>query len=427
MMLRDTFFKNITIFDGQTILTNQNVLLSQGKIWLRSPDSQNQNIDIIDGHKRTLMPGLIDAHTHYIPGALQQALNFGVTTELDMFSEPGLVFAAQREAYSKTDRADLLSAGIGATAPGGHPSIFYPPFPTITEPEHAKAFVDARIAEGSNYIKIFYEAGATNLWRMPTISLEVLRALIDAAHVKNRLVVVHIGSVEDARTVVAAGADGLAHLPSDIIVDEKLMDEMVARKTFAITTLSTLSAACGRTDGAELARDKAVAERLRPYWVGALRQQFPGTGTGRDWNALCKSVKKLFDAGIVLLAGTDAPNPGTVHGASMYQELELLVATGLPPIAALRAATSASAATFGLTNRGSISDGSQGDVILVKGDPAKQIADIRNVEGIWRAGVRVERSILTQSPEIQEGITYYQTQVNRAIDFGKRMMSKRSQ
>src|SRR3954451_10545641 len=79
--------------------------------------------DVIDAAGGTVLPGLIDAHVHLVPGALAQSLIFGVTTVLDMFSKPDLVARAKQQAGSRADVADVRSSGIGATAPGGHPSM----------------------------------------------------------------------------------------------------------------------------------------------------------------------------------------------------------------------------------------------------------------------------------------------------------------
>jgi predicted amidohydrolase YtcJ len=77
-----------------------------------------------------VLPGLIDSHVHLVPGALAQSLTFGVTTVLDMFSTIDIVASAKEQAGSRSDVADVRSAGVGATAPGGHPSMMYGSFPT---------------------------------------------------------------------------------------------------------------------------------------------------------------------------------------------------------------------------------------------------------------------------------------------------------
>jgi hypothetical protein len=92
--------------------------------------------------------------------------------------------------------ADFWSAGDLATVPGGHGTEYGRIIPTITSPKEAQAWVDDRIAEGSAYIKIVYddasEYGLRRIW--PTLSKQTMIAIIDAAHKRGRLAVVHIGS-----------------------------------------------------------------------------------------------------------------------------------------------------------------------------------------------------------------------------------------
>ena len=92
-----------------------------------------------------------------------------------------------------------------------------------------------------------------------------------------------------------------------------------------------------------------------------------------------------------ILAGTDAPNPGTAHGASIHRELELLVRAGLAPIEALRAATSAPAKAFSLLDRGRVAAGLRADLLLVHGDPTRDIRATRDIAAIWKTGHIVDR------------------------------------
>lgn len=92
-----------------------------------------------------------------------------------------------------------------------------------------------------------------------------------------------------------------------------------------------------------------------------------------------------------ILAGTDAPSPGTTYGASLHGELALLVREGLTPVEALTAATSAAARAFRLRGRGFIRAGSRADLVLVDGDPTTDIVATRKIVGVWKAGVEVQR------------------------------------
>src|SRR5699024_6649191 len=105
-----------------------------------------------------------------------------------------------------------------------------------------------------------------------------------------------------------------------------------------------------------------------------------------------EGVRMLHEAGVRILAGTDAPNPGTAFGASMHAELELLTNAGLTPSEALAAATSVNAAAFGLGDRGRIEPGLVADLLLVEGDPTQEITATRNIVAVYKRGVRADRA-----------------------------------
>jgi imidazolonepropionase-like amidohydrolase len=95
-----------------------------------------------------------------------------------------------------------------------------------------------------------------------------------------------------------------------------------------------------------------------------------------------------------ILAGSDVSEPipslgGIAHGASLHHELQLLVAAGLTPIEALRAATSVPARRFGLADRGRIAPGARADLLLVDGDPMTNIADTLSIRAVWRRGAQL--------------------------------------
>src|SRR5207302_10629981 len=104
-----------------------------------------------------------------------------------------------------------------------------------------------------------------------------------------------------------------------------------------------------------------------------------------------EAIDQLRPVHVPILAGTDAPNPGTEHGASMHGELALLVQAGLTPFEALEAATANPAKAFRLSDRGEIAPGKRADLLLVKGDPGADITATRNIVGIWKAGTRDDR------------------------------------
>ena len=104
------------------------------------------------------------------------------------------------------------------------------------------------------------------------------------------------------------------------------------------------------------------------------------------------AVAALHAAGVPILAGTDAPNPGTAYGVSMMRELELLVRAGLTPTEALRSATSVPFAAFQLgESKGRVVKGAVADLVLVEGDPTDDVKAMRDLVGVWKRGQLVPR------------------------------------
>ncbi len=383
------------VFDGSRFLPPSTVVVTGGKITAVGPKvAVPAGAKVVDGKGATLLPGLIDAHAHSFGDGLTRALQFGVTTELDMFADP--TFArAMREAQAKGEadgRADLRSAGYMATAPGGHGTEYGFPIPTLTGPKEAQAWVDARVAEGSDYIKIVLDDGKTYGFTIPTLNRETVAALIEAAHRRGKMAVVHISTQADARFCLEAGVDGLVHLFLDSAPDPGFAKLAKAKKAFVVPTLAVIDGITGGTTGRALSKDPQVAPYLTALEVSGLERLFPNSAArkGLARNAP-DAVRQLKAAGVPILAGTDAPNPGTAHGASLHQELELLVAAGLTPAEALQAATSAPARVFGLADRGRIAPGLRADLVLVAGDPGQEIRATRSLLHIWKGGHEVER------------------------------------
>ena len=387
-------FRDVQIFDGKSV-SHGDVLVDKGLIRAVGRKLATHGATVIDGAGKTLLPGLIDSHTHASEDkALTQALVFGVTTELEMFGDPAKNRALREKerAGVATGQADLRSSGILATAPKGHGTEYGIPIPTVSRPEDAAGFVADRVKDGSDYLKIVIEDGKWIGRTTPTLDAATVAALVAAAHAHHLLAVVHIGSQAGARMALDAGADGLAHLFIDSPPAADFASFVAAHHAFVVPTLSVLMPICEGADLTTLTRDPLVAPFLDERDVAQLGRTFPQRLPAVNCTWALTTVKELDAANVPILAGTDALNPAVVHGASLHRELALLVEAGLTPQKALMAATSVPAARFGLSDRGRIAPGLRADLVLVDGNPLEDIRRTRAIVGVWKRGVPVDRA-----------------------------------
>lgn len=397
-MADSLYFSDVDVFTGTRMLRSQSVLVTDGVI-AAIGDSLTAPTETIhcDGRGKTLLPGLIDSHTHILGPALVNALRFGVTTELDMANSLSLLrpaFDAQQDLDCPV--ADLRSAGAAATVPGGHGTEYIPGVPTLTEPAEAPAFVAARQAEGSSYLKIHYEDGQITSQLaghpVPVISLPTLTALATAARAAGMLSLVHVGTQRAAREAITAGISGLAHIFFDERPDPDFGQFAADHGVFIVATLTTIELTAGGSEIAELADDPALAPHLPTADRRLLQRHRDGAAPQLPVHLdyAQAAVRAAARAGVPILAGTDAVL--ALHGSGMHRELQLLVDAGLSPSQALTAATATPAEVFGLSDRGRIEPGLRADLVLVQGDPSQHIRASRQIELVVKRGRIIDRS-----------------------------------
>ncbi len=386
-----TLIQNVAVFDGVKKQGRRSVLIDGGKI--ADADYRGKvlpNFRVVDGRGKTLLPGLIDSHVHAYAGQ-DDALLFGVTTQLDMFSPPDLTRAVRARMARGENAAmsDVFTAGFLATVPKGHGTEYGLPVPTLTRPEEADAWVAARIAEGSDYIKIVDEPGTIIGRAVPTLDVATIHALVVAAHKRGKLAVVHAQTLATSTESINAGADGLVHLFADRDGGDAFAKLAKEKGVFIVPTYAVLEVFSGRSGSATLLNHPALSGFLPKQAVDTVRQTI-GTDRSAKLDATeAANLAALVKAGVPILAGTDAGNPGTWYGMSLHRELDLLVKGGLTPAQALSAATAAPAKAFRLTDRGRIAKGLKADLLLVDGDPTSMIAAVHNIAEIWKDGAAV--------------------------------------
>jgi len=354
--------KNVTLFDGEKLIEKTSVLVEDGII-SEVGKKIKTTAEVIDGSGKFLMPGMTNSHVHaFMPFNFTEAANAGVLNLLDMHGMEQYQNTMQKTSLESANLARYFYAGAAATAPDGHGTQFGFPSPTLTSVEEAQEFVDARLANGANHIKIIVEP-----WKA-TLSHDIVKALIDATHAREKKAVVHISNVDDAYQVLMNDADGLVHVWWDKKMTDEQLAEISEKENFIIPTVLT----------SHLALDN-------------IRNSAP-ENTFLSNDDITVEVKRAYDAGIPILAGTDPPNANINYGVDLYKELDLLSKAGIPNLDVLKSATSLPAKHFELDKIGYVKEGYYADLILLNGDPIKDIQDISKIATIWKEGKVVRAS-----------------------------------
>ena len=391
---------NIAVFDGQQWHDDTELTIHEGRIV--NPGTAT-DVTVIDGQGGFVIPGLIDAHTHSWGNALQQSLQYGVTTSLDMFTDTRFFLAkkGQRTSLDAVTEADLFSSGVLVTSAGGHGTEYGIAIPTIAHPQEASDFVAARLAEGSDYIKIVYDASASHAdhkGRFTSIDYDTLAAVVRAAHAQNAMAVVHVMDLASAEHAAKAGADGLVHTFGGTPASDELIALMKSQDMFVIPTLSILASLAGEGRGQALIENSAFSSHLAADVKHAIANDIASGRVAEDYFAIAiENTRRMYEAGIAVLAGTDAPNQGTAHGISLHDELALLVDSGLSPTEALTAATYLPYSTFKLGERGHLRSGARADFIVLNKDPRTNIKHTQHIRWIVKNGFQVAAYFDTQT------------------------------
>lgn len=363
---------NVKVFDGNVLSEERTVVINNGVI----SDATTAN-RMVDGQHGTLLPGFIDSHVHLRNVAeLEQGTQWGCTTLLDMGSQSMAVTDSLRH---RPGLADIRGAGNVASAPGGFQTtrMGFPASSVVAGPGDASRFVAERVAEGADYIKVIVEDPG----RMGAAALDIatITALAEAAHKVGLKIIAHVTTITALRNAAEAGVDILTHAPIDAGVDENLAIAIARRGIVSVPTLTMMRGTA------------SVAAHLPTH-----------AGSRVDYAHARSTVTAFHHSGVTILAGTDAhqspttstntapaPFPDVPHGEALHEELGLLVEAGLTPVEALRSATVLPAAYFGFTDRGVIEPGRRADLLLIEGDPTRDIAATSAIRGVWVAGVQV--------------------------------------
>jgi imidazolonepropionase-like amidohydrolase len=337
---------------------------------------------------------------------LRQYEHYGVLDMLSLGLNRDLIYRVQEQQEAGTvDGATVFVADHGIGVDGGAPPLKHADdqLDQPTNPDEARKAVDAAAARHTNFIKIWVD----DLYgTKPKMQPAIYTAIIDEAHKQHIPVAAHMFYLADAKALVAAGVDVLAHSVRDQPVDSALIQLMKQHHTWYIPTLTVDESFFVFADHPELLNDPFLIRATSPEELALLKSDAyrkkvasdPNTARHRaDFAMASKNLKRLYDAGIHIGFGTDSgAMPVRLPGYAEHRELALMVAAGLTPTQAIQCATANNAtllgeaayatAVGGKPGFGVLASGKQADFLLVQGDPAHSIDDTRKIVSIWHHG-----------------------------------------
>jgi imidazolonepropionase-like amidohydrolase len=385
------YVSGVTLFDGRGVKTKQGVLVDGGRVeWVgahaRAPRAA-RGAHEEPGAGRTLTPGLIDVHVHLqfdgeadfaaegrqlTPGlaALKAAANLrrhlehGVTTVRDLGGLGGVscdVGRAVERGLIPGPR--VFAAGRALTITGGHGhNVGFAR--EVDGANEVRKAVREEIKAGATAIKVIATGGVLTPGIGATFTAftpDELEAAVDEAHTWGRRVAAHAIGAEGILASVRAGVDSVEHCA---FMTAEIAREMRARGTYRSPTICALR---GMIDHDNEVPEYAVA-KAREVEIAA-----------RD------AQRRALREGVLHVCGTDAGTPFNPHG-NAPRELTYMVAWGMTPLQAMRAATANGAALLGLEDVGVVEAGAVADLVLYDGNPVEEIEHVLTPRLVLRAG-----------------------------------------
>jgi imidazolonepropionase-like amidohydrolase len=395
-------FTGARVIDGtdRAPIDNATVLVRGGKIVAVGPAAA---VTVPAGAQRvplagkTVIPGLVNAHGHVgntvgmeqghysaenVTRDLKTYAAYGITTVFSLGDDQAAGFAARDSQRTPSlDHARLFVAG---------------PVLAPKSPADAVKLVDEDAALKVDIVKIRVD---DNLGTTPKMAPEIYKAVIDEAHKKGLRVAVHLFYLDDAKAVLDAGADFIAHSVRDAPVDDAFVAMLKRRNVCYCPTLmrevSTFvyeSTPSWFSDPFFLKHaDMAAVDALKQP---ARQQAMANSKSAQRYKAglevANRNLKKLSDAGVPIAMGTDTGPPARFQGYFELMELEMMAKAGLTPRQVLASATRDAAKCMKLDSElGTLEPNKWADFVVLDADPLVNISNVRKISAVYVAGNRL--------------------------------------
>ena len=412
-----TLIKAARFFDGTGTapISGQAVLLNAGKITaigpvgeLKAPDGSNFTVK--DYGDSTILPGLVDGHTHMMaPGdgthgditgneqddvllmrALHNARTFlhaGVTTARENGAKNKVGFSLKDGInMGLSEGPEMIISGRPITITGGH---FWYCGSEADGVEGVRAEVRKLVTEGADFIKIMATGGST--WSsnplQPSYTVEEMAVIVEEAHRFGKLTAAHCASMQGIKNALDAGVDMIIHCVFEdetgmYEFNEPLAEQLAAAKAWVNPTLHVVQSGIDLTE--RIGYDRG--------WL-TNEEQVSIDSSKKSLETRVESVNKLINMGVRMIAGSDSPW-GAYPPGEFIKEMVALTKAGLTNTEALVTGLSHAAESIAVGHQaGTLAENRPGDVLVVGGDPTSDLNALWDIKDVYKTGIRISRPV----------------------------------
>lgn len=380
------------IEDGVIVITDGRIRTVGPRSAVTIPEGARQ----VDVRGKTIMPGLINAHGHVgdtlgLSGGVYTTENllrqltlyarYGITTVNSLGGDEEQGFDLRNSQYDQDlDRARILVSG----------SV------VVGNSEQAiRDEVNRNADRGANFIKVRVDDNLGSTQKMPR---NLFDALLDQAHIRRLPVAVHLFYLDDAKYILNAGADLVAHSVRDVPVDREFIELIKQKDVCYIPTLTREVSTFVYEGEPDFFSDPyflkeadpdVLAQLRTPERQSRMRNSNSAQGYKVALGVAMENISLLNNGGVKIAMGTDTGPPARFQGYFEHMEMQMMVDAGMSPIDAIRASTGVAADCIGAGDIGTLEPGKWGDLLVLAANPAENIENSKTIESVWIAGNRV--------------------------------------
>jgi imidazolonepropionase-like amidohydrolase len=393
-----TALTRATVIDGTGAPPQKDVtiVMENGRIRDMGPSARvavPAGAAVVNAAGKFVVPGIINAHGHVSANAepeLRQYASYGVTTAVSQGTDASDILVKTR---AEQQRGDLRGARVMTTR------WRFEPNPEVATPEMARAKVDEVVGQGADFIKVWVES---LYGTRAKISPEIRVAVLDQARKRGKITTAHIYELADAKMMIEAGLNILAHNVRDREVDAEFVALAKQRNVSLIPTLTRDEGLIAYAHTPPWIDEAFFRKSVPPERMEVLKTkvrdeqlkspQTPLIRAGFEMNKT--NLKKMADGGVRIAFGTDsggAPNRFFVQGYYEHREMELMVQSGLTPMQVIQAFSRNSAEALGIDrDYGTLAVGKAADLLVLARNPLDNITNMRTFEAIYLGGKKFE-------------------------------------